>query len=72
MILLFTEGKELATLEFDSPVDTLAPADFVNDVGQKQDAAIMASAADARVAENICHLTLKLTASQAGLEIDHI
>jgi hypothetical protein len=39
-ILLFTEGKALVTLEFDGPPDTLAPADFVNDLGQKQDAAI--------------------------------
>ena len=40
VILLFTEGKALVTLEFDGPVDTLAPPDFVNDTGQKQDAAI--------------------------------
>lgn len=40
VILLFTEGRALATLQFDGPVDTLAPPDFVNDVGQKQDAAI--------------------------------
>lgn len=40
VILLFTEGKALATMEFDGPTDTLAPPDFVNDVGQKQDAAI--------------------------------
>ncbi|MGD1174127.1 hypothetical protein ACKUVQ_17920 [Mycobacterium seoulense] len=39
-ILLFTEGRAFVTLEFDGPPDTLAPADFVNDVGQKQDAAI--------------------------------
>lgn len=39
-ILLFTEGKALATLEFDGPVDMLAPQDFVDGVGQKQDAAI--------------------------------
>ena len=39
-ILLFTEGKALVTLQFDGPPDTLAPADFVNDVGQKQAAAI--------------------------------
>ena len=39
-ILLFTEGKALVTLEFDGPRDTLAPPDFVNDVGQKQDAAV--------------------------------
>lgn len=40
VVLLFTEGKALATLEFDGPTDTLAPPEFVNDVGQKQDAAI--------------------------------
>lgn len=40
VILLFTEGKALATLQFDGPTDTLAPPDFVNDVGQKQDATI--------------------------------
>lgn len=40
VILLFTEGKAFATLEFDGPPDTLAPPEFVNDVGQKQDAAI--------------------------------
>jgi hypothetical protein len=39
-ILLFTEGRAFVTLEFDGPADTLAPADFVNDVGQKQDAAV--------------------------------
>lgn len=40
VILLFTEDRAFATLQFDGPVDTLAPPDFVNDVGQKQDAAI--------------------------------
>ena len=39
-ILLFTEGKAFVTLEFDGPIDTLAPQDFVNDVGQKQDDAV--------------------------------
>jgi hypothetical protein len=39
-ILLFTEGKAFVTLEFDGPVDTLPPQDFVTDVGQKQDAAV--------------------------------
>ncbi|MFZ1179759.1 MAG: hypothetical protein WAO15_26605 [Mycobacterium sp.] len=39
-ILLFTEGKAFVTLEFDGPPDTLAPQDFVNDIAQKQDAAI--------------------------------
>lgn len=40
LILLFTEGRAFVTLEFDGPIDTLPPPDFVNDVGQKQDAAI--------------------------------
>lgn len=40
VILLFTEGRAQATLEFDGPTDTLAPPEFVNDVAQKQDAAI--------------------------------
>ena len=39
-MLLFTEGKAFVTLEFDGPVYALAPADFVTEVGQKQDAAI--------------------------------
>ncbi|BBZ52641.1 hypothetical protein H7H82_02665 [Mycobacterium heidelbergense] len=39
-ILMFTEGKAFVTLEFDGPVDTLPPQDFVSDVGQKQDAAV--------------------------------
>jgi hypothetical protein len=39
-ILLFTEGKALVTLQFDGPKDTLAPPDFVGDVGNKQDAAV--------------------------------
>jgi hypothetical protein len=39
-VLLFTEGKAFVTMEFDGPIDTLAPPDFVNDVGQKQDDAI--------------------------------
>ncbi len=39
-VLLFTEGKAFVTLEFDGPPDTLPPPDFVNDVGQKQDAAV--------------------------------
>jgi hypothetical protein len=38
--LMFTEGKAFVTLEFDGPVDSLAPPDFVTDVGQKQDAAV--------------------------------
>lgn len=39
-ILMFTEGKAFVTLQFDGPADSLAPPDFVNDVGQKQDAAV--------------------------------
>ncbi len=39
-VLLFTEGRGFVTLEFDGPVDSLPPPDFVTDVGQKQDAAI--------------------------------
>lgn len=39
-ILLFTEGKALVTLEFDGPSESLAPPEFVNDVGQKQQAAV--------------------------------
>jgi hypothetical protein len=39
-VLLFTEGKALATLEFDGPAYALAPADFVADVGRRQQAAI--------------------------------
>jgi len=38
--LMFTEGKAFVTLEFDGPVDSLAPPDFVTDVGQRQDAAV--------------------------------
>jgi hypothetical protein len=40
LILLFTEGKAFVTLEFVGPSDSLPPEDFVNDVGQKQDAAV--------------------------------
>lgn len=40
LILLFTEGKAFVTLEFYGPTDSLPPDDFVNDVAQKQDAAI--------------------------------
>jgi hypothetical protein len=39
-VLLFTEGKAFAELEFDGPPDVLVPPDFVTDVGQKQDSAI--------------------------------
>ncbi len=38
--VLFTEGKGFVTLEFDGPVDSLPPQDFVTDVAQKQDAAV--------------------------------
>jgi hypothetical protein len=40
LILMFTEGKAFVTLEFDGPVDSLPPEDFVTDVAQKQDAAV--------------------------------
>ncbi|MFZ0905084.1 MAG: hypothetical protein WAN71_14685 [Mycobacterium sp.] len=39
-VLLFTEGKAFVTIEFDGPSYALAPADFVSDVGHKQDEAI--------------------------------
>jgi hypothetical protein len=39
-VLLFTEGKAFVTMEFDGPSFALAPADFVTDVGHKQDEAI--------------------------------
>ena len=39
-MLLFTEGRAFVTMEFDGPSDILAPADFVTDLGQKQDAAV--------------------------------
>lgn len=39
-VVLFTEGKAFATLEFDGPKDAAAPSDFVLDVSQKQAAAI--------------------------------
>ena len=40
LVLLFTEGKAFVTLEFDGPVDSLPPQDFVTDVAQKQDDAV--------------------------------
>jgi predicted small lipoprotein YifL len=40
MVVLFTEGKAFVTLEFDGPVDSLPPQDFVTDVAQKQEAAV--------------------------------
>ena len=39
-VLLFTEGRAFAELEFDGPPDDLVAPDFVADVGAKQDAAI--------------------------------
>lgn len=39
-VLLFTEGRAFAELEFDGPPDALVPSDLVTDIGQKQDAAI--------------------------------
>ncbi|MEZ0054424.1 hypothetical protein ABIA30_005465 [Mycobacterium sp. MAA66] len=39
-VVLFTEGKAFATLEFDGPPGAAAPPDFVTDISQKQDAAI--------------------------------
>jgi hypothetical protein len=41
-VLLFAEGKTFTTLEFDSAPEDPVPPEFVNDVGQKQDAAIKA------------------------------
>jgi predicted small lipoprotein YifL len=40
LILMFTEGRAFVTLEFDGPVESLPPQDFVTDVAQKQDAAV--------------------------------
>ncbi|BBA88217.1 hypothetical protein NJB18091_42990 [Mycobacterium marinum] len=39
-VLLFTQGRALAELEFDGPAEIPAPPEFVTDVGRKQDAAI--------------------------------
>lgn len=41
-ILLFTQGRAFASLEFDGPPGADPPPDFVTDVGQKQAAAIKA------------------------------
>jgi hypothetical protein len=41
-VLLFSEGKAVATMEFDSAPNDPVPADFVTAVGQKQDDAIKA------------------------------
>jgi hypothetical protein len=40
MMLLFTEGKAFTTLNFVGPPDMLPPADFVTELGQKQDTLI--------------------------------
>jgi hypothetical protein len=39
-VLLFTQGNAAATVEFDGPPGDPAPTEFVEDLGQKQDAAI--------------------------------
>ena len=39
-ILMFTEGRGFARLEFDSAPGNPTPADFVTDIGQKQDIAL--------------------------------
>jgi hypothetical protein len=39
-ILMFTQGRAFVTLQFDGPVDSLPPQDFVTDVGNKQAAAV--------------------------------
>ena len=41
-VLLFTEGRAFTTIEFDSAPDDPVPPEVVNDIGQKQDAAIKA------------------------------
>ena len=38
--LVFDEGKAIVTMEFDGAPNDPAPPDLVNDLGQKQDAAI--------------------------------
>jgi hypothetical protein len=40
MMVLFTEGKAFATLNFVGPPDMLPPPDFATELGQKQDTAI--------------------------------
>jgi hypothetical protein len=40
MMLLFTEGKAFTTLNFVGPPEMLPPADFVTELGQKQDTLI--------------------------------
>lgn len=41
-VLLFTEGKALVSMEFDSAPNDLTDPEFVKDIGRKQDAAIKA------------------------------
>jgi len=41
-VLTFTEANAAATVEFDGPPKDPAPADVINDFGQKQDSAIKA------------------------------
>ncbi len=41
-IVMFTEGKSFAVLEFESPPNDSVQSDFVLDLGRKQDAAIKA------------------------------
>jgi hypothetical protein len=40
MMVLFTEGRAFATLNFVGPPDMFPPPDFVTELGQKQDTAI--------------------------------
>ncbi len=44
-VVLFTQGKAFTTLEFDGAQNDPVAVDFVNDVAQKQDAAIKAGLA---------------------------
>jgi hypothetical protein len=41
-VVMFTQGKAFATLEFDGAPNDPVAVDFANDVGQKQDAAVKA------------------------------
>jgi hypothetical protein len=40
MMVLFSEGKAFATLNFVGPPDMLPPPDFATELGQKQDTVI--------------------------------
>ena len=42
-VLLFTEGKALVSIEFDSPPDAPTDPEFAKDIGRKQDAVIKAN-----------------------------